>query len=63
MKFTIYDPLTPKMHQTKFAKNWPMACSFKKLKTFILLHDDDRRKTIAIGHLIDSGDLKSFHFA
>lgn len=37
VEFTIYVPLTPKMHQTKFVKNWPMACSFQDVNNVQLL--------------------------
>lgn len=57
-------PLRQKMHHTKFEQNWLNGFR-KKLNCLIgtheacrTIHDDDGRKLIPLGHLIDPGYLK-----
>ena len=58
MKFTISCLLTIQILHIKFGKDWPLE---RKMLTYDARRtmDFDGRQTIAIGHLSDSGYLKT----
>lgn len=56
MNFTILISLLIQMLFTKYGNN--RLCSFLKVKNVKSLTHNDGRKTIAIGHLSESGHIK-----